>query len=257
MDETRSLFDLTGTSALVTGSTRGLGRVMALGLAQAGSRVVVNGRSAQRVAEVADEFRHAGFDAEGIAFDVTDSDAIQASVAEIEDRIGPIDILVNNAGIQDRGALEEIEPERFKRVIEVNLTSPFLVARACARYMLERGRGKIVNICSLMSEVGRFTVGPYTASKGGLKMLTKAMAVDWAGRGLQVNAIGPGYFKTEMTQPLVDDPDFDAWVKARTPAGRWGDPEELVGPLVFLSSNASSYMNGQIIYIDGGMISVL
>jgi gluconate 5-dehydrogenase len=250
-------FDLTGTVALVTGSTRGLGNVIAGGLADSGATVVLNGRDGSKLDEVVASFLRNGRRASGKRFDVTDEAAVEHAVDEIERDVGPIGVLVNNVGIQDRGPLEEFSTERFRRVVETNLTAAFVVARSTAVRMIARGEGKIVNVCSLMSEVARPTTAPYAAAKGGLKMLTRAMAAEWASKGLQVNAIGPGYFLTDMTRPLAQNTEFDSWVKSRTPAGRWGDPEELIGAAVFLSSKASSFVNGQIIYVDGGMLSVL
>jgi gluconate 5-dehydrogenase len=244
-----ALFDLTGKTALVTGSTRGLGLSLARGLAGAGARVAVNGRSRETCDAAAAEIDGAF----AAPFDVTDEDAIAAGVTAI----GQIDILVNNAGIQMRGSLEEFTREQWQQVLDMNLTSAFLVARTVVPGMLERGRGKIVNTCSVTSEVGRETIGPYTASKGALKMLTRAMCADWARHGIQANGIGPGYFRTEMNTVLQEDDAFDAWLRARVPAGRWGDPSELQGAAVFLASAASDFVNGQIIYVDGGMLAVL
>jgi gluconate 5-dehydrogenase len=244
-----ALFDLTGKTALVTGSTRGLGLALARGLAGAGARVAVNGRSREACDATAAEIGGAF----AAPFDVTDEDAIAAGVTAI----GQIDILVNNAGIQMRGSLEEFTREQWQQVLDMNLTSAFLVARTVVPGMIERGRGKIVNTCSVTSEVGRQTIGPYTASKGALKMLTRAMCADWARHGIQANGIGPGYFRTEMNTVLQEDDAFDAWLRARVPAGRWGDPSELQGAAVFLASAASDFVNGQIIYVDGGMLAVL
>jgi gluconate 5-dehydrogenase len=243
------LFDLTGRTALVTGSTRGLGLALARALAGAGARVAINGRSRETCDAVA-----AGIDGAFAApFDVTDEAAITSGVATC----GQIDILVNNAGIQMRGPLEQFSLEQWRQVLDANLTSAFLVAREVAPQMIERGRGKIVNTCSATSEVGRETIGPYTASKGALKMLTRAMCADWARHGIQANGIGPGYFATEMNTTLQEDPKFDAWLRARVPAGRWGDPSELGGAVVFLASAASDFVNGQILYVDGGLLAVL
>jgi gluconate 5-dehydrogenase len=243
------LFDLSGRTALVTGSTRGLGLALARGLAGAGARVAINGRTQESCEAAA-----AGLDGAFAApFDVTDEAAIAAAVAEI----GQIDILVNNAGIQVRGSLETFSLEDWQRVVDVNLTSAFLVSRAVVPGMIDRGRGKIVNTCSVTSEVGRETIGPYTASKGGLKQLTRAMCADWARHGIQANGIGPGYFRTEINTVLQEDPAFDAWLRARVPAGRWAEPSELEGAVVFLASAASDFVNGQIIYVDGGMLAVL
>jgi gluconate 5-dehydrogenase len=243
------LFDLSGRTALVTGSTRGLGFALARGLADAGARVAVNGRT-QESCDAAAAQLDGAFAA---PFDVTDEASVAAGVAAI----GQIDILVNNAGIQIRGPLEEFSLEDWQRVLDVNLTSAFLVARAVVPDMIERGRGKIVNTCSATSEAGRETIGPYTASKGGLKQLTRAMCADWARHGIQANGLGPGYFRTEINTSLQADPAFDAWLRARVPAGRWGEPSDLEGAVVFLASAASDFMNGQILYIDGGLLAVL
>ncbi|KPJ73445.1 MAG: gluconate 5-dehydrogenase [Planctomycetes bacterium DG_20] len=251
------LFDLTGRLAVVTGSSRGLGLTLARGLGEAGATVVLNGRDEERLAAAVAALEADGLAASGCAFDVTDAASIDRGVGEIEDRIGPIDILVNNAGIQRRGPLEALDEKAWREVIDTNLTGVFLVSRRVARGMIERRRGKIVNICSLMSELGRETTANYAASKGGLKMLTRAMAVEWARYNIQANGIGPGYFLTEMTRPLADDPKFDAWIRGRTPAGRWGDPAELVGAAVFLASAASDFVNGQVIYVDGGILAAL
>jgi gluconate 5-dehydrogenase len=243
------LFDLTGRTALVTGSTRGIGLALARGLAAAGARVAINGRTHDACAAVVE-----GFDGAFAApFDVTDETAVADGVAAI----GPIDILINNAGMQMRRSLEQFSLEEWQQVMLMNVTSAFLVARAAAPGMIERGRGKIINICSLTSEAGRESIGPYTASKGALKMLTRAMCADWARHGIQANGIGPGYFATEMNVDLQTSPEFDAWLRARVPAGRWGDPSELAGAAVFLASAASDFVNGQIIYVDGGMLAVL
>ena len=255
MDYLKSLFDLTGKIALVSGSSRGLGLTLAAGLARSGARVVLNGRDPAAVEAAAARLRAEGFAADGFAFDVTDYAAIDAALTRIEREVGPVDILVNNAGIQRRRSLEEFPEDDFRAILETNLTSAFLLSKRVVRGMIERRAGKIVNICSLMSEVGRPTIAPYAASKGGLKMLTRGMAVDWAKHGIQANAIGPGYFKTEMNAALVADPVFDRWITGRTPAGRWGDPDELIGALVFLCSPASSFVNGQILYVDGGVLA--
>jgi gluconate 5-dehydrogenase len=252
-----NLFDLTGRTALITGSSRGLGRAMAEGLAQAGARIVVNGVDAARLQATVKEMKAAGIDAEGAVFDVTDEAAVVAVFEGFDRRGLAIDILVNNAGIQLRKPMLELSAAEWQRVIDTNLTSAFIVGREAARRMVPRGRGKIVNIGSLTSTLARATVAPYTVAKGGIKMLTQAMTAEWAVAGIQANAIGPGYMITDMNQALIDNPSFDAWVKGRTPAKRWGKPEELVGAAVFLASAASDYVNGQIIYVDGGMISVL
>ncbi|MBK1837156.1 SDR family oxidoreductase [Azospirillum sp. YIM B02556] len=251
------LFDLTGKTALVTGSSRGLGRAMAEGLAAAGATVVLNGANPDRLAAATEEMRQAGRKVGSACFDITDEAAIVAAFERFDADGVAIDILVNNAGIQLRKPMVELTTPEWRTVIETNLTSAFVVGREAARRMIPRGAGKIINIGSLTSELARATVAPYTVAKGGIKMLTKAMAAEWAGSGLQANAIGPGYMITDMNQALIDNPAFDAWVKGRTPAKRWGKPEELVGTAVFLASSASDYVNGQIIYVDGGMLSVL
>jgi gluconate 5-dehydrogenase len=251
------VFDLSGRTALVTGSSRGLGRAMAEGLARAGAAIVVNGTDPARVAQAVEEMRVQGFDAHGAAFDVTDEPAITAAFADFDARGVAIDILVNNAGIQFRKPMVELDTADWRRVIETNLTSAFVIGREAAKRMIARGRGKIINIGSLTSELARATVAPYTVSKGGIKMLTRAMAAEWAAHGIQANAIGPGYMLTDMNQALIDNPQFDAWVKGRTPARRWGRPDELIGTAIYLASPASDYVNGQIIYVDGGMLAVL
>jgi len=251
------LFDLTGRVALVTGSSGGLGNVFARGLAAAGAAVCLNGRDAGKLSRAVAEMTDAGLDVRGAAFDVTDAAQIRPAVAELEEDLGPIDVLVNNAGINLRGPLEDIDPDVWRKVIDTNLTGVLLVTQPIVKGMIRRRQGKIINICSLMSELGRETTGPYTASKGGLRMLTRAMATEWARHGIQVNGIGPGYFATEMTRPLVEDEKFNAWITSRTPARRWGDPAELVGPAVFLASAASNFVNGQILYVDGGILAAL
>ena len=253
------LFDLSGRLALITGSSQGIGLAIATGLAEAGARVVLNGRDGARLAAAAEmlgDAAHSPGSGLGV-FDVTDPDAVEAGIARIENQAGAIDILVNNAGIQRRMPLDAFPVETWREVMRTNLDSVFFVGQAVARRMIPRGRGKIVNIASLQSEVGRPTIAPYTASKGAVKMLTRGMCADWARHGLQINAIGPGYFETELNRPLREDPVFDAWLRTRTPAGRWGRVEELHGAAVFLSSRASDFMNGQVIYVDGGVLSVL
>lgn len=251
----QGLFDLGGKVALVTGSSKGLGLAMAQGLAQAGATVVLNGRDEQRLSQAAQTLKAQWLSVREAAFDVTDPAQVAQGIERIEREVGPIDVLVNNAGIQRRHPLEEFPLEVWQQVMDLNLTAPFLVAQQAARRMIERKRGKIINICSLQSELGRPTIGAYTAAKGGLKMLTRAMCVEWAKHNIQVNAIGPGYFVTEMTQKLVDDEKFNEWICGRTPAGRWGQPSELIGTCVYLASEASSFVNGQIIYVDGGVLS--
>jgi gluconate 5-dehydrogenase len=250
------LFSLNGKIALITGSSGGLGFTLARGLAEAGATIILNGRNPDKL-DAAVRSLNGEFNVHAKHFDVTDEPQIKEAVQDIEEEIGPLDILLNNAGIQHRGSLETIEKSDYQNVLDINLTGPFLMGKHVAKRMIERQRGKIINICSLMSELGRRTVGPYAAAKGGLKMLTKAMAVDWAQHNIQVNGIGPGYFITDMTQPLADNPEFDAWLKKRTPAGRWGAPAELIGAAVFLASDASNFINGHIIYVDGGVLASL
>ena len=252
-----SLFDLTGRTALVTGSGQGIGLSLASGLGMAGARIVLNGRSTEKLDEAVRTLAKQGIDAHATPFDVSDADAVTAGVASIEASIGPIDILVNNAGIQRRRPLEEFSIDDWREVMRINLDSVFLVGQAVARYMISRGRGKIINIASLQSEAARYSIAPYTASKGAVKNLTKGMCTDWARHGLQINAIGPGYFATPLNQALIDNPEFDAWLKTRTPAGRWGRVEELQGAAIFLASAASDFVNGQIIYVDGGVLATL
>ena len=253
-----ALFDLTGRTALITGSVRGIGFAMAQGLAREGARVIVNSRRLEAVDEAVRQLRAEGFDARGLSFDVSDEAAVAAAF-ETLDRDGvEVDILINNAGIQFRKPMVELDLADWQRVIDTNLTSAFLVGKQAAKRMIARGRGgKIINIGSLTSEAGRATVAPYTVAKGGIKMLSRAMAAEWGQFDIQANSIGPGYILTEMNTALIENKTFDAWVKASNPAGRWGKPEELVGVAVFLASAASSYVNGQIIYVDGGWLSVL
>jgi gluconate 5-dehydrogenase len=251
------LFNLAGRTALVTGSSRGLGRAIATGLAEAGAAVVLNGADGSRLAAAAADLRLAGHTVHATRFDVTNEAEILAAFADFDARGVAIDILVNNAGMQLRRPMVELETADWRRVIETNLTSAFVIGREAAKRMIPRGHGKIINIGSLTSDAARATVAPYTVAKGGIRMLTRAMTAEWAAHGIQANAIGPGYMLTDMNQPLVDDPSFNAWVIGRTPARRWGKPEELVGTAVFLASAASDYVNGQLIYVDGGMLAVL
>lgn len=253
---TASPFDLSGRRILITGSNGGLGLAMARGLAAAGASPILNGRDEEKLRGAADGLRAEGFGVEEARFDV----AVEAEVVAAIDRLEadrPIDVLINNAGIQRRARLDEIGLDVWDEVLRTNLTSAMLVSRQVSRGMIARGRGKIVNIGSVMSDLARTTTGAYAAAKGGLRMLTKAMCADWGPLGLQVNAIGPGYFATDMTRPLIENPDFNAWVVGRTPARRWGRPEELVGAAAFLSSPASDFVNGQILYVDGGMTAVI
>lgn len=254
-----TIFDLTGRRALVTGSSQGIGLALARGLAQAGAAVVLNGRDRAKLEAAAERLRAEGLPRiDTCAFDVTDSAAVEAGVAEIEARLGPIGILFNNAGVNLRGPLHEMPDGTWHAVIATNLHSAFYCARAVAKRMIARGQGgKIVNTCSVMSMMGRATTGPYTATKGALGMLTKAMCADWARFGIQCNALAPGYFATELTAPLKNDQAFNAWLTQRTPAGRWGEMPELAGAAIFLASDASSYVNGHLLFVDGGMTAVL
>ena len=248
-----SLFGIKNKIALVTGSSRGLGLTLARGLAQAGCNVVLNGTDQQKLESARQLLLQEGLNAFVSSFDVTDEQAIVHSVDRIEQSIGTIDILVNNAGIMIRGPLEEFSSSHWQKIIDINLTGAFLVAKAVVKSMIKRNKGKIVNICSVQSELARPTIAAYTASKGGIRNLTRAMATDWGKHNIQVNGIAPGYFKTDLTEALYQDEKFDTWLKSRTPANRWGEPEELLGALIFLSSGASSYVNGHIVYVDGGM----
>ncbi|MES2693379.1 MAG: SDR family oxidoreductase [Verrucomicrobiota bacterium] len=257
MENNPTLFDLRGRTALVTGSSQGLGLAIARGLAQAGATLVINGRDEAKLAATAEQLRSEGVNVLTAAFDVTEGAASMRAVERLEADGRTIDILVNNAGIQRRAPLAEMTEEQWRTVIDTNLTSAFLVARAVAPRMIARGRGKIINICSVMTEVSRPTIANYAASKGGLKMLTRAMAVEWAKHGLQANAIAPGYFVTELNKPLVENPEFNSWICKRTPAGRWGQPHELAGAAIFLASSASDFVNGQILTVDGGLLAAL
>jgi gluconate 5-dehydrogenase len=252
-----SLFDLGGKRALITGSSRGIGLALAEGLARHGAETVLNGRDAEKVGQAVKMLAAKSYRASSVIFDVTDAAAAAAGIAEIEDRIGPIDILVNNAGMQFRTPLEDFPAERWDELLRTNISSVFFVGQAVAKRMIPRGRGKIINIASVQSELARPGIAPYTATKGAVRNLTRGMCADWAKHGLQINAIAPGYFKTPLNQALVDDPEFSAWLARRTPAGRWGNVEELVGAAVFLASPASSFVNGHTLYVDGGITTVL
>ena len=251
-----TLFDLTGRRALITGSSQGIGFALARAVGGAGARVVLNGRDSAKLDAAAGVLRAEGIGVEVAAFDVTDYQAVAAAIAVLE-ADAPIDVLFNNAGIQRRAPLEDFPEATWHELMRTNLDSVFYVAQAVARSMIARKRGKIINICSVQSELGRPSIAPYAASKGAVKMLTKGMCADWARHGLQVNGIGPGYFETELTAALVADPAFSDWLCKRTPAGRWGRVEELAGAAIFLASGASDFVNGQIIYVDGGLTSVV
>jgi len=251
------LFSLEGKRALVTGSSRGLGLAIAEGLGRAGATVVLNGRNADRLDAALRALKRKRLAAHALVFDVTDEVRVAAAVAEIEREVGPLDILVNNAGTTFRAPAHEFPTERWRDVIATNLDGVFFVSRAVGARMIRRRRGKIINISSLLSEAARPTISAYAASKGAVKMLTRALAVEWAKYNIQVNAIGPGYFDTELNRPLVQDEDFDAWVRSNTPAGRWGRPNDLVGAAVFLASSASDFVTGQTLYVDGGWLANL
>jgi len=255
----QTLFDITGKVALVTGSTHGLGMSMAMGLGKAGATIVVNGNSSQEKIDKAVElYKAAGINAVGYKFNVADEAQVIENIKKIETEVGNIDILVNNAGIIKRTPLSEMEVEDFKQVIDIDLVSPFIVSKHVIKGMMERKAGKIINICSMMSELGRNTVGAYAAAKGGLVMLTKNMATEWARFGVQVNGIGPGYFATSQTAPIrVDGHPFNDFIVNRTPAKKWGDPNDLAGAAVFLSSKASDFVNGHILYVDGGILATI
>ena len=252
-----SLFDLTGRTALVTGSSKGIGYALAGALASAGARVVLNARNAAALDDARRRLAAQGLQVEAAAFDVTDAAAVQAGVAAIEARVGAIDILVNNAGMQHRGPFAEFPLDAWRRLTATNIDSVFFTGREVAQRMIVRSRGKIINVCSVQSELARPDIAPYTATKGAVKMLTKGMAVDLGRYGIQVNGLGPGYFKTELTQALVQDDGFTAWLCQRTPAGRWGEVHELAGAAIFLASDASSFVNGHILYVDGGITAGL
>lgn len=247
------LFDLTGKRALVTGSSQGIGLALAEGLAAAGAEVVLNGRDAGRLAAAAAKFPGARV----LAFDVTDHDAVRAAVDGFESAVGPIDILVNNAGMQHRAPLQDFPAEAFERLLQTNIASVFHVGQAVARHMIARGAGKIINIASVQSALARPTIAPYTATKGAVANLTKGMATDWARHGLNCNAIAPGYFVTPLNAALLADPEFNTWLEKRVPAGRWGQTSELQGACIFLASDAASFVNGHILYVDGGITASL
>jgi len=254
-----NLFDLTGKVALITGATHGLGMAMATGIGKAGAKIVVNGNSSQeKLDKAVAVYKTLGIDAYGYLFNVTDENAVKESIAKIEAEVGNIDILVNNAGIIKRTPLVDMEVADFKEVVEVDLVAPFIVSKHVVKGMIARKNGKIINICSMMSELGRNSVGAYAAAKGGLKMLTQNMATEWAKHNIQTNGIGPGYFATSQTEPIrVDGHPFNDFIVGRTPAGKWGDPDDLQGAAIFLSSKASNFVNGQVVYVDGGILATI
>jgi gluconate 5-dehydrogenase len=257
MPDAHSLFDLSGKTALITGSSQGIGYTLAQGLAEAGAAIVLNGRSADKVAVAAKALQETGASVQQAIFDVTNHDAVAQAVNEIESSVGPIDILVNNAGMQYRKPLEDFEADMFDKLLQTNVASVFHVGQAVARHMIRRRAGKIINIASIQSALARPGIAPYTATKGAVANLTKGMATDWAQHGLQINAIAPGYFDTPLNAALVADPDFSAWIARRTPTGRWGQLPELIGACVFLASDASSFVNGHTLFVDGGMSACL
>jgi gluconate 5-dehydrogenase len=250
-------FRLDGKRALVTGSSAGIGLALARGLGQAGAHVVLNGRRDDKLQEAAAQLRHEGLSLDVACFDVTDEAAVPGAIDAIERDVGPIDILINNAGIQRRAPLHEFVHKDWHELMQTNLDSVFFVAQAVAQHMIQRHQGRIINICSVQSEIGRPGIAPYMASKGALKMLTKGMAIDWGPLGLNVNGIGPGYFKTELNEKLVNDATFSQWLTQRTPARRWGEVHELAGAAVFLASEASTFVNGHVLYVDGGITAQL
>ena len=257
MHDVLQQFRLSGKTALITGSSAGIGLAIARGLAAAGAQVVLNGRHAARLGDAAAALREEGARVHAQAFDASDVVAVNEAVARIEDEIAPIDILVNNAGIQKRAPLHEFDHADWQQLMRTNLDSVFIVGQAVAKPMIRRGRGKIINICSVQSELGRPNIAPYTATKGAVKMLTKGMAIDWGPFGLQVNGLGPGYFKTELNRALVEDAEFSKWLINRTPSRRWGELDDLIGAAIFLASDASRFVNGHILYVDGGVTAAL
>ncbi|MBN8995472.1 MAG: SDR family oxidoreductase [Rhizobiales bacterium] len=250
-------FKLDGDVALVTGSSRGIGLAMARGLAEAGAEVVINARDAGAVERAVADLRGDGLKAHAAPFDVTDRAAIEAAVAKIEAEAGPISILCNNAGIQRRAPIVDFPADEWRELMSINLDAVFFVSQVVARGMIARGRGKVINTCSVGSQLARATIAPYSASKGAVAMLTRSMCAEWAKHGIQANGIAPGYFATELNTALVNDPAFDEFVRKRTPAGRWGNLDELVGITILLASPASSFINGQVFFVDGGLTAVI
>ena len=247
------LFNLKGRLALVTGSGQGIGYALAKGLAGHGAKVVLNGRTSEKIEKAVASLGDEGVAAQASVFDVVDPAAVEAEVTRIEKDIGPIDIVVNNAGVQFRKPLEEFPDDKWQMLLQTNVTGVFNVGKAVAKRMITRRRGKIINIASVMSELARPTIAPYTATKGAVRNLTRGMCADWAKYGIQVNAIAPGFFRTELNKALTEDPEFTGWLEKRTPTGRWGEVGELVGAAVFLASDASSFVNGHTLYVDGGL----
>ncbi|NOD95619.1 SDR family oxidoreductase [Ruegeria sp. HKCCD6228] len=254
---TLEMFSLSGTRALITGSSQGIGFALARGLATAGAQVVLNGRDTTKLAAAASKLSETGASVRELAFDATDHEGVRSAVDDFEEKVGPIDILINNAGMQHRAELQDFPADAFERLLQTNVASVFHVGQAVARHMIERKSGKIINIASVQSALARPGIAPYTATKGAVTNLTKGMATDWAKYGLNCNAIAPGYFDTPLNAALVADPAFSAWLEKRTPAGRWGNVEELVGAAIFLASPASSFVNGHTLYVDGGITASL
>jgi gluconate 5-dehydrogenase len=254
----QSLFNLTGKRILITGATHGLGMAMAKGLGHAGATIIVNGHTRAKMDSALAAYEAEAVNAHGYLFDVTNEADVAFNIEKIESEVGPLDVLINNAGIIMRVPIVQMSAEDFRKVVDIDLTGPFIVSKHAGQKMIERRSGKIINICSMMSELGRNTVTAYAAAKGGLKMLTKNMATEWAKYNIQVNGIGPGYFATDQTAPIrVEGHPFNDFIINRTPAGRWGDPDDLIGTAIFLSSAASNFVNGQIIYVDGGILATI
>ncbi len=249
------LFDVNGKIALITGSGQGIGFTLAKGLGKAGCIVILNDIVEERLDAAVDQLKSEGVNAHGIIFDVRNEKSVNEKFIQAENKIGPIDILVNNAGIQIRGPLEDFPLSEWQRIIDINLTGTFIVSKSVVKSMIKRKSGKIINICSMQSELARPSIAPYTASKGGVRNLTRGMATEWGKYNIQTNGIAPGYIKTAMTKSLYTDEKFDSWLRGRTPANRWGEPEELIGTLIFLASKASDYVNGHLVYVDGGMLA--
>ncbi|MBD0830852.1 gluconate 5-dehydrogenase [Aestuariibaculum sediminum] len=253
-----NLFNLQGKRALITGGTHGLGMAMAEGLASAGAELVITGTTPAKMEDALNHYKNQGFKASGYLFDVTNEVEARKNMDVIAKEIGDIHILVNNAGIIKRELAITMPVEDFRRVVDVDLVGPFIMSQLVAKQMIERGEGKIINICSMMSELGRNSVSAYAAAKGGLKMLTQNLATEWAKHNIQVNGIGPGYFATSQTAPIrVDGHPFNEFIINRTPAARWGDPEDLAGAAIFLASKASDFVNGQVVYVDGGILATI
>ena len=252
-----AMFDLSGKTALVTGSSQGIGFALARGLAESGAKIVLNGRDTGKLAAAAESLRSEGHAVDELAFDATDNATVKAAIDGYEADKGAIDILINNAGMQHRTPLDEFPADMFEKLLSTNISTVFNVGQACARHMIKRGAGRIINIASVQTALARPGIAPYTATKGAVANLTKGMATDWAKHGLNCNAIAPGYFDTPLNAALVADADFSAWLENRTPAGRWGKVEELVGAAVFLSSDASSFVNGHTLFVDGGITACL